>query len=104
MPTGTDLSKGTRVAAIVIGTIALLLWMIVALQMSALGTSDPAGNAMMAGFAGLGLILLWILLSILALITGMKGALPAWARVALLLVPVSGVAALMTLELLARPA
>jgi hypothetical protein len=104
MSTGTELSRGTRAAAIVLGTISLLLWMIVALQMSAFGTSDPAGNAMMAGFAGLGLILLWILLSILALITAKKGAIPAWARFAMFLVPVSGVAAVMTLELLVRPA
>lgn len=95
--------KGPRIAGIVLAALAMFLWLILLAMMSDLGRSDPAGNAMAQGFAGLGIILLWVLLSILALITATKGAMPKWARGALLLVPASGVAAIAALELLARP-
>lgn len=83
--------------------LAGLLWIIVLPGLTALGTSDPAGNAMAAGFAGLWLILLWILLSILALIAAVSGGMPRLARVVLLIVvPGSVVAALAALDLLAH--
>jgi hypothetical protein len=96
-------SKGPRTAGILLGTLCGLLWILVVAPLSDLGRSDPAGNAMAAGFAGLGIILLWILLSILALVAAIKGTMPSWARPALLLVPASGAAALGALELLPRP-
>jgi hypothetical protein len=103
MSSGPEISRAARVAGIVLAALGLLVWLIVAAQVSSLGTSDPAGNAMAAGFAGVGIILLWLLLSILALIAATKGGMPAWARPALLLVPASGLAAIVALELLSRP-
>jgi hypothetical protein len=96
-------SKSPRVASLVLAALCGLLWMVIAPSLAGLSSSDPAGNAMAQGFAGLGLILLWILLSILALIAAAKGTMPSWARPALLLVPASGVAAFTALELLSRP-
>jgi hypothetical protein len=103
MPDTMAPSTGARVAGLVLGALCPLLWVIVVAPMSDLGRSDPAGNAMAQGFAAIGLILLGILLSILALVAGINGAMPSWARAALLLVPASGVAALTALDLLARP-
>jgi hypothetical protein len=103
MSSGTTISPRVRIASIALGTVCLLLWVIVVVPMAELGRSDPAGNAMAQGFAGLGIILLWGLLSILAVIASMKGAIPAWARIGLILVPVSGAAAMMALDLLSRP-
>jgi hypothetical protein len=80
----------------------MVLWIVIAPSLAGLGNSDPAGNVMAQGFAGLGIILLWLLLSILALIAAVRGAMPSWARPALLVVPASGAAALIALELLAR--
>jgi hypothetical protein len=103
MPDDVKTPAGARTAAIVLSVVCGLLWIVIAPSLGGLGRSDPAGNAMAQGFAGLGLILLWLLLSILALIAATKGAMPSWTRPALLLVPASGVAALGALELLARP-
>lgn len=96
-------SKGARIAAIVLSVLCALLWIIIAPNLAGLSNSDPAGNAMAQGFAGLGLILLWILLLILTLIAVAKGTMPPWARSVVLLVPASGAAALAALELLSRP-
>jgi hypothetical protein len=96
-------SGGARTAGIVLAGLCGLLWVVIVPSLGGLGNSDPAGNVMAQGFAGLGIILLWLLLSVLALIAAMKGAMPTWARPALLLVPASGVAAIVALELLARP-
>lgn len=103
MSDGTSTSRGARVAAFVLAALCGLLWLLITPYLLGLGNSDPAGNAMALGFAGIGIILLWILLCVLALIAGRKGTMPTWARPALLLVPASGLAAFVALELLARP-
>jgi len=55
-------SRGARISGIVLGCLSLFLWLFVTLTMAGIGHSDPAGNAMAAGFAGLGIIVLWGLL------------------------------------------
>ena len=102
-PPVAETSRGARIAGIVLACASLFLWMPLTATMTGLGNSDPAGNAMSAGFAGLGIILLWILLTILALLAATKGTMPQWARTVIILVPLSGVAAMFALELLARP-
>jgi hypothetical protein len=57
-------------------------------------SSDAAGNAMSEAFEAVYAILIWIMLAILLIIAGANGEMPSWARaLALLLVPASGVAA-----------
>jgi uncharacterized membrane protein YuzA (DUF378 family) len=96
-------SAGARVAAIVLAVLSGLIWIAIVPSLTGLGGSDPAGNAMAQGFTALALILLWGLLSILALIAAIAGAMPAWARAALIVVPASGLAAVAALDLLGRP-
>lgn len=103
MADGVKASQGARVTGLVLGALCLLLWFIVVAPMADLGSSDPAGNAMAQGFAAIGIILLWGLLSILALVAAINGAMPSWARAALIVVPASGLAAMATLNLLGHP-
>jgi hypothetical protein len=84
---------------------ALLVWMALVATAATLDSSDPAGNAMAQGFAGLEAILLWLLLGVLLLVGAIKGAMPAVAFLpAIVLLPVSAVAAMTALGLLADPA
>jgi hypothetical protein len=87
----------------VLAVLSGLIWIAIVPSLTGLGGSDPAGNAMAQGFTALAFILLWGLLSILALIAAIAGAMPAWARAALIVVPASGVAAMAALDLLGRP-
>lgn len=81
----------------------LLLWVgVTAISRDQTG-GDAAGNAMARGFAALWCIALWVLLAILLLIGGGHGGMPSpWCWLAIPLVPVSGVAAVKTLEVMAK--
>ncbi len=62
------------------------------------------GNALAQAYCAIAIILLWVLLAVLTLIAFFKGAMPTPAAIAaLILVPVSGDAALSALELLRAP-
>jgi hypothetical protein len=63
--------------------------------------SDAAGNALGQAYAAIAIILLWTLLTILALTARAKGAMPKLAFLAaILLIPASGFVAMDVLELL----
>jgi hypothetical protein len=94
--------KGALVASIIISVLILLVWILQVASLSGLGHSDAAGNGMAQGFTALEIILLWVLLAILLLLTGVVGRMPWPAAVAaVVLLPVSGVAAMTALDLLA---
>jgi hypothetical protein len=101
MPT---VSTGAIAASAVLSGIALLIWAWDLALLNSLSGSDPAGNGMAQGFAGLGMIVLWVLLGILTLIAAVKGEMPAPVVVAaLVLLLVSGVASGAAMDLLTRP-
>jgi hypothetical protein len=84
--------------------IALLLWAIQLALLNDLTRSDAAGNALTQAYGAIAIILLWVLLAVLTLIAFFKGAMPTPAAIAaLILIPVSGDAALSALELLRAP-
>jgi hypothetical protein len=94
--------KGALIASVIISVLILLVWMLQVASLSGLGHSDAAGNGMAQGFTALETILLWVLLAILLLVTGVTGRMPwAAAVAAVVLLPASGVAAMSALDLLA---
>jgi|SRR5579859_6265629 len=91
-------------AGILLGGPALLLWIYTLSLLGSLTGSDAAGNGMTQGFAVLGTILLWVLLGLFTLAASIGGQVPPLGLVAaLLLIPVSGVAAGAAFQLLIRP-
>src|SRR5262245_59351305 len=102
-----DQSQASPVAIgvnIGLGAVTLLIWAFTLIGLSSMTGSDAAGNAMSQAFTALALIVLWIMLAVVALIGARKGAMPraAWIA-ALLLIPASGFAAMMALDLLTHP-
>lgn len=92
-----------QVLTVILSLIAGLLWLITLSLLGEMTGSDAAGNAMAQGFAALALVVLWLLLAIMGLIAFLKGAMPRWAAAAMLvLIPASGVASAVALELLTR--
>jgi hypothetical protein len=102
-PQSAKPSQGARVAAVILTAICGFFWIGIVPALTGLSGSDAAGNAMAQGFTAVAMFILWALLSILALIASISGAMPQWARLALLVVPASGVAALAALDLLSHP-
>jgi hypothetical protein len=101
-------SAAASAIAIALGSVLSLLillpWAFVLNSLTDLTGSDPAGNALTQGFTALAIFILWALLGGLAIIAFVKGtAPPAAALAALILIPVSGWAAMAALDLLARP-
>jgi hypothetical protein len=96
-------SKGAVAAAAVISLLGLLMWAAMIATLSDLGHSDAAGNGMAEAFAGIEIVVLWVLLGILLLVTGIAGVMP-WPGViaAVVLLPASGGAALLALDLLSN--
>ncbi|HEY7992139.1 MAG TPA: hypothetical protein VID77_12195 [Stellaceae bacterium] len=83
----------------------MLVWIVVLAWMTSLHDSDAAGNGMTQGFSGVGIILLWILLAILALIAGIAGRVPTWlALTAVVAIPLTGYGAIVALEILSGSA
>ena len=101
MPERDKASPASVGVAAGLSIIVLLLWALQLALLSDLSGSDAAGNALTQAYAAIAIILLWVLLAILALIAFFKGAMPAPAAIAaLVLIPVSGSVALSALELL----
>lgn len=97
-------SVAVFVLALILGALALLLWLQTVGLLSELSSSDAAGNGMAQGFAAIGIILLWLALGVLAIIAYAKGSMPGWAALAaLVLIPVSCAASFGALDLLTRP-
>jgi hypothetical protein len=95
-------SSGAVIAASVLSLLIFMVWAALVATLSSLGDSDPAGNGLEEAFAGFEIIVVWILLAILLVVTGVLGVMP-WPGVAaaVVLLPASGIAALVALGLLA---
>ncbi|MGH7693421.1 MAG: hypothetical protein ACRENH_00490, partial [Gemmatimonadaceae bacterium] len=90
-----------KIGVVVLLALSCLLWLVLVATVATLSASDPAGNALSYSYAILMTIALWILLAVLLLIAGGRGAMPGWvAWCALGLVPLSGAAALASINLL----
>lgn len=104
MPTSQIASPVSLTIAVVLGGIAVLLWLFQVGTLNDLTGSDAAGNGMAQGFAAIAIVLLWLLLAIIAALAYAKGTMPGWAGIAaLVLIPVSGLASLGALGLLTAP-
>lgn len=76
------------------------LYAVMLSTLSAVGSSDAAGNGLAAAFAAIEGALLWLVLAILLLIGGMQGRMPTAGVIgSLLLLPLSAVAAVTASEL-----
>jgi hypothetical protein len=98
MPTA---SKTAIAASAVISLLILLVWAALISTLSDLGHSDAAGNGLAEAYAAIEIIVVWILLGVLLLVTGIAGEiswLTASAAAALLLA--SAFAAIKALGLL----
>ena len=92
------------VAAIVVALIALFVWVPQLAMLTSLTGSDAAGNGMAQGFAALAIIVLWVLLAVLMILAGVAVASPMFAIApGLVLLPLSGFAAMTALDLLSHP-
>jgi len=94
------------VAAVCLGlsVLALMVWLLSVATLTDLAGSDAAGNAYAQGFAAIELIILWLLLTIIAIIAAINGAM-RWIGgiAALILIPVSGLMSGEALDMLSRP-
>jgi hypothetical protein len=90
------------IAGAVISVLILLVWVVQLATLSDLGRSDAAGNALGEAFAAIEIIVLWTLLGILLIVCGVSGRMP-WpaALAAVVLLPASGFASVIALNLLA---
>ena len=96
-------SDGVIAAAVVLGVVIGLLWVLHLATVADLGCSDAAGNAIGEAYAAIQIMALWSLLAILTVIACLKGAAPGPAKVAtLIVVPVSGFIAMSAADLLSR--
>jgi hypothetical protein len=94
-------SKTMTIADVILLVMVLLLWAAMVSTVATPNVSDPAGNGLAQAFGAMYTVALWILLAILAIRVGLRGAMPMWALVAaFILVPASGAAALAAGDLL----
>lgn len=83
--------------------LSVLVYVALVLLLAELNTSDAAGNGITRGVAQVAVIALWILMALLLLLSARAGEMPSMARVgALLLIPATGAAAFVAIELAAR--
>lgn len=92
------------IACIILGGLASFIWVGQVATLSDLTGSDAAGNGLSQAVAGFEIILLWPLLAIVLFIASVTSEPPLPAVLpGLLLIPLSGGAALKALELLSSP-
>ena len=104
MDTAKKPSTSGMGASIALGAVALLFWLIGVAVMSDLGRSDAAGNAMGEAYAAIALCILYLVLTILAIMALIAGVMPRWAKITFVIAfAVSGFAAFVALNLLAHP-
>jgi hypothetical protein len=83
--------------------LAICLWIGVFSGSLSLHASDPAGNALASSFTALAAGAMWVLLAVLLIIAGLRGGMPTWCGIAaLVLVPASGVAVQVAIQVLGR--
>ena len=81
--------------------VTLLVWAAVIANCSTLNSSDPAGNALSSAYGAFMVLGLWVLLAILLVIGAVKGDMPGWSKAAaVILVPASGAATLVAMNLM----
>ena len=81
--------------------VTLLLWAAVVANCATLNSSDPAGNALSSAYGAFMVLGLWILLAVLLVMGAAKGDMPGWSKAAaVILVPASGAAALVAMNLM----
>jgi hypothetical protein len=104
MAPATTGSRGAMAAGYVLSALIALFYIWLLPGLASLSGSDAAGNALSQAYAAIITIVLWGLLALLAFIAWIKGDMP-WpaALAALILIPVSGIVALMAGDLLASP-
>lgn len=96
-------STGALIAALLVGALALLVWLIVMSWLTTLNDSDAAGNGLTQGLSAVALVFLWVLLAVLMLVAALGGDMPGWiALAAVVLIPASGYAALVVLNSLSN--
>ncbi|MDP2408828.1 MAG: hypothetical protein Q8M26_00915 [Pseudolabrys sp.] len=104
MSTAAKPSAFAVAGAIGLGTLALAIWAVMVLTLADLTGSDPAGNAIAQAYATIELVAVWLLLGALAALAATKGTFARPAGIAaLVLIPVSGLAAVLALGLLSEP-
>jgi tetratricopeptide (TPR) repeat protein len=80
------------IAAIIVLIPAAYCYLTMVANLSDLGYSDAAGNALTAAFAVLFGFAVWVLLGVLLVIAGVKGNIPAWAgMIVAILLPASAI-------------
>src|SRR5579871_3503901 len=95
--------QATPVVGILLLLLIGFLWIGVVANVASPNSSDAAGNGMASAFLALFAIVMWVLLAILLTMAAVKGDMPGWTKVAaFILVPASGVAAVMAGELIAE--
>jgi hypothetical protein len=108
---GEDLmSASTKAPAAAVGfsagliVLVLLFYALTLATLADLAGSDPAGNALARAYGAIEVIALWLLLATLVIIAWAKGTMPTIAAIAAaILVPASGFATMIALDLLAKP-
>ena len=104
-PDTTRPSAFVTAVAIGLAVLALPVWALAVATLYDLTSSDAAGNALSRAYAAIELIVLWLLLGALAVLAVVKGTFARPGGIAaLVLIPVSGLAAAQALALLANPA
>lgn len=94
-------SRGALVASAVISVFILVIWATLIVTLQGLGQSDAAGNGLAQAYAAAEIALVWGLLAVLLLVTGISGGMAwqiAYGSMALLLV--SAFASIQALPLL----
>ena len=98
------LSGRSIAAAIILGALAGLIWLVQIATLSDLTGSDPAGNGLAQAFAAAEIVVLWLLLAVLVVIAGVAASVPSSLILpGVVLLPMSGIAALAALGLLTEP-
>jgi hypothetical protein len=92
------------VGGAIFGLLAAFVWVVQLATLSHLSSSDAAGNGLAQAFAMLEILLPWGLLAVLVILGCMVGGvrLPVLAP-GVVLLPLSGVAAMQALDLLSEP-
>ena len=98
------MKRSSVIAGTIIAALAAFVWFVQLATLTDLSGSDAAGNGMSQAFAALEIIVLWGLLAVLLIVTGVACAPPPLSMLpGVLLLPASGVAALRALGLLSHP-
>ena len=99
--------SGSRVvmtaAFVVVLVLAAVMWAATVANTVTIRASDTAGNALSHAFGVLMAIALFVLLAVLLILAAIRGSMPAWMRIAaVVLVPASGAATIAAIEIMSQ--